>query len=260
MKPINVSDVQIDGGFLNSNEVVKINKFMTTLAEKFNKNLTLEKLVFYFFLKKELEFSSVNFLTKNKRDFFIELFAELQTYSGYWKKKSLETPLTELFNYVPEFFETINELFKEGENLPIPKLVSVDEKEIEIKNKEVIEFWRHFEPIIKKKEKTLNENRDHVVFLLCMKYLKEAGDNLPLNKEDVACFYELFRKGDMIIPSHNLKPYELTHNECDIIFRASKDGFFWSLVCFIFNSNKLFMNKKQRESLQDINKYINSLM
>lgn len=234
-------------------EKANATEFMTILAEKINKNLTLEKVCFYQALSMLIQKEEIIIDMNGRGKFLTHIFTHEENINGYWRKKDAFL-LRNLVLQTPEFFEAVNEYFEIGDLLP--ELAVYEDKNItpEIKDPDVIRFWKHFDQIVKSKEENMNDHYDDIYFVLAMKYLRQAGDNLCLSPENVVCFCSSFRKYDVI--EDDIKEYEVFIKESKLTLHSSKDMAVWEM----FGTFKPeYMTKKQWLSFNELHDYLNKI-
>lgn len=244
--------------FNNGEEQAKINNFLSVLAEKINANPTLEKVMFFHLFKDYVINDDIEFHYETKTRFLKNFIFEVRSGTVKRKPYSYVNPV-QLSLYVPEFYETINEVFS-GDDVPLPVFKKESSEPIQEKNKERFDnFWKILEPSITELEKNPSDN---FATLLFVKWLKDGGDNLSIEPEHEGYFYTSFRQTDVLpndvitislaFPSKNesydIKPF--TEHPC-------KDILVWQML----NSFPCYFNEKRhkhiilnREFIQSLNK------
>lgn len=177
---------------LNHDDIKK-DLFLISLSEKINKAPTLEKVAFFHLLKHQILLGKINFSHDDKAKFLHDFTYDDDCVSSnkiiFGHKTTAYICPVGLSVYTPEFFETINELFT-GKDVPIPVLTSI--KQQNISDEKIIHFWEKLTPTIEKLE---NDPTQNFMTLLLIKYLKQAGNDLPITAD---WFYSAFRKIDVI--------------------------------------------------------------
>lgn len=119
---------------------VKIGSFMAMLAEKINNNPTLEKVMFYHLFRDYVINDDIEFHYETKERFLKNFIFERQAGSVKRKLYNYVNPV-QLSLYVPEFYETINEIFA-GDDIPLPVFKKESSDPVQEKNKERFDnFW-----------------------------------------------------------------------------------------------------------------------
>lgn len=238
------------------NAQVKIGSFMAVLAEKINNNPTLEKVMFYHLFRDYVINDDVEFHYETKERFLKNFIFERRDGSIKRKLYNYVNPV-QLSLYVPEFYETINEIFS-GNDVPLPVFKKESSEPVQEKNKERFDnFWKILEPSITELEKNPSDN---FATLLFVKWLKDGGDNLSIEPEHEGYFYTSFRQTDVLpndfitislaFPSKNesydIKPF--TEHPC-------KDMLVWKML----NSSPYPYSKKMHQHIVLNREFIQSL-
>lgn len=232
-------------GFLIE-EKTKATEFMRILAENFNKNLTLEKIVFYTALTNLIKKEEIIIDMNGRGRFLTHVFSNEQSNETSWIDKKCYL-LSTLAVQIPEFFETVNLFFEKGDLVEIPVVNNSAAELKEVNDPEVIDFWKHFDGIVEEKNNSLKENHDSAFFVLLMKYLRQAGDELCLSDY----FYSSFRKFDVI--ENDLKTYKTMIRGKELRILPTKDMCVWEMIS---SFKPDYMNRKQFEELGCLSEYI----
>lgn len=244
-----ITSSDLEFSFQANSEHAKMKNFIQTLAEKINLSPTLEKVTFFHLFKYYVSEDEIDFHYKTKKR-FVRRFIYNEV-GGIIRRKSYSyiDPVS-LSLYVPEFYETVNEIF-EGENVNLPVFNKTVVSDVSEENKPAIDaFWEHLHTVI---STLLLEPSEHFTTLLLIKFLKDGGDNIPVYDNE-GFFYSAFRKVD-VLENDDVSLY-LDDDKIDKSSRqrkASKDAIVWNIINPHIRANKsqknILINDEFREKL-----------
>ncbi len=253
--------------FNNGEEQAKINNFLSVLAEKINANPTLEKVMFFHLFKDYVINDDIEFHYETKTRFLKNFIFEVRSGTVKRKPYSYVNPV-QLSLYVPEFYETINEIFS-GDDVPLPVVKKLNTSSIQEKYKQKFnDFWNKLSPVISKLEENPSDN---VATLFFVKLLKEGGHNICIH--DAGFFYSSFRKVDVLEndditltvsfpsnnPAYNIEAF--SEHPC-------KDVFAWKLLnsypesCYPYNKRQqkiIILDSEFRKELDMVLEQLNEV-
>ena len=204
----------------------KIIQFLSILEKKIKdadkSEFDLEKQYFFNLLVSLLIKDDVDIDFKNKQRFMKNFVYD----SGAFLRRkvfSFISPVT-LSVYVPEFYQTVNEFFPDGEDLNMPVFKKKNIPDLSDENDEKLQKFNVMLDDINK----VAESEDDIATQLLVKYLRSGGKEL--NLDDGSYFATSFRKYDVIANDRICVKFKIKKDSEDVEINSSKDMIVWNFL------------------------------